>query len=132
MWPTGKEQKITISGSSGLNKDDVDRMVKDAEAHAADDKARREVIDARNQADSLAYSVEKDDQRKPRSPAGDGCEPRGERDHRGSRRRKGESLEAIRKASDELQEGIARDRRSNSTSSRPQAQGRRPQNRTTT
>ena len=56
---TGKEQKITISGSSGLNKDDVDRMVKDAEAHAADDKARRELIDARNQADSLAYSVEK-------------------------------------------------------------------------
>ena len=56
---TGKEQKITISGSSGLNKDEVDRMVKDAEAHAADDKTRREVIDARNQADSLAYSVEK-------------------------------------------------------------------------
>src|SRR5678809_469723 len=56
---TGKEQKITISNSSGLNKDDVDRMVKDAEAHAADDKSRRELIDARNQADSLAYSVEK-------------------------------------------------------------------------
>src|SRR5690242_15195079 len=56
---TGKEQKITISGSSGLNKDDVDRMVKDAEAHAAEDQTRRELIDARNQADSLAYSVEK-------------------------------------------------------------------------
>jgi molecular chaperone DnaK len=56
---TGKEQRITISGSSGLSKDDVDRMVKDAEGHAADDKARREVVDARNQADSLAYSVEK-------------------------------------------------------------------------
>ena len=56
---TNKEQKITISGSSGLNKDDVDRMVKDAQAHAADDTARRELIDARNQADSLAYSVEK-------------------------------------------------------------------------
>jgi molecular chaperone DnaK len=56
---TGKEQKITISGSSGLSKTDVDRMVKDAEAHAADDRARREVIDARNHADSLAYSVEK-------------------------------------------------------------------------
>jgi len=56
---TGKEQKITIAGSSGLNKDDVDRMVKDAEAHAGEDKARRELIDARNQADSLAYSVEK-------------------------------------------------------------------------
>ena len=56
---TAKEQKITISGSSGLSKDDVDRMVKDAQAHAADDTARRELIDARNQADSLAYSVEK-------------------------------------------------------------------------
>ncbi len=56
---TGKEQKITISGSSGLKKDEVDRMVKDAEGHAAGDKARRELVDARNQADSLAYSVEK-------------------------------------------------------------------------
>jgi molecular chaperone DnaK len=56
---TGKEQKITISGSSGLNKEDVDRMVKDAEAHAAEDTARRELIDARNQADTLAYSAEK-------------------------------------------------------------------------
>jgi molecular chaperone DnaK len=56
---TGKEQKITISGSSGLSAADVERMVKDAEAHAADDRARREVIDARNQADALAYSVEK-------------------------------------------------------------------------
>src|SRR6476469_8039545 len=55
---TGKEQKITISGSSGLNKDDVDRMVKDAENHAADDKARRDLIDARNQGDALSYSVE--------------------------------------------------------------------------
>ena len=56
---TGKEQKITISGSSGLNKEDVDRMVKDAEAHASEDKDRRDLIDARNQADSLAYQVEK-------------------------------------------------------------------------
>ena len=56
---TGKEQKITITGSSGLSKDDVEKMVRDAEAHAADDKARRDVIDARNQADSLAWSVEK-------------------------------------------------------------------------
>jgi molecular chaperone DnaK len=56
---TGKEQKITISGSSGLSKDDVARMVADAESHAADDKARRELIDARNQADALAYSVER-------------------------------------------------------------------------
>ncbi|MFN7985315.1 MAG: molecular chaperone DnaK [Vicinamibacterales bacterium] len=56
---TGKEQKITISGSSGLAKDEVDRMVKDAAAHEAEDKQRREVIDARNQADQLAYQAEK-------------------------------------------------------------------------
>src|SRR5688572_10850818 len=56
---TGKEQHIAITGSSGLSKDEVDRMVKDAQAHAADDKGRRELIDARNQADSLAYSAEK-------------------------------------------------------------------------
>jgi molecular chaperone DnaK len=56
---TGKEQKITISGSGGLAKDEVDRMVNDAQSHAAEDQARRELIDARNQADALAYQVEK-------------------------------------------------------------------------
>src|SRR3954471_22877591 len=56
---TGKEQKITISNSSGLSKDDVDRMVKESESHASEDQARRDVIDARNQADTLAYQVEK-------------------------------------------------------------------------
>src|SRR5471032_1709196 len=55
----GKEQKITISGSSGLSKDEVDRMVKEAQSHASEDQARRDLIDARNQADSLAYQVEK-------------------------------------------------------------------------
>src|SRR6188472_3020449 len=56
---TGKEQKITISGSGGLSKEDVDRLVKDAQSHASEDQARRELIDVRNQADSLAYQVEK-------------------------------------------------------------------------
>jgi len=56
---TSKEQKITITSSSGLNKEEVERMVKDAQAHESEDKARRELIDARNQADSLAYQVEK-------------------------------------------------------------------------
>jgi molecular chaperone DnaK len=69
---TGKEQTITIAGSSGLNKDDVDRMVKDAEAHAAEDKTRRELIDVRNHADSLTYSVEKTvDENRDRLPAAD-------------------------------------------------------------
>ena len=56
---TGKEQKITITASSGLNRDDIDKMVKEAEAHAEEDKQRREEIEIRNQADSLAYNTEK-------------------------------------------------------------------------
>ena len=69
---TGKEQKITISGSGGLGKDEVDRMVKDAEAHAGEDKSRRELIDARNQLDSLSYSVEKTlTESKDKLPAGE-------------------------------------------------------------
>ncbi len=100
---TGKEQKITISGSSGLNKDDVDRMVKDAEAHAAEDKSRRELIDARNQADSLAYSVEKTvNENRDRMPAGDVS--RAEAAIKAVRDAAlGDNVEAIRRASDELQ-----------------------------
>jgi molecular chaperone DnaK len=56
---TGKEQRITISGSTSLAKDEIDRMVKDAEAHAAEDKGRREEVEVRNQADGLAYQVER-------------------------------------------------------------------------
>jgi molecular chaperone DnaK len=55
---TGKEQRITITGASGLSKDEVNRMVKDAEAHAADDKTRREEIDTRNRAEAEAYQKE--------------------------------------------------------------------------
>ena len=56
---TAKEQKITISGSTSLDKNEIDRMVRDAEQHSAEDKARRELVEARNMADSLAYSVER-------------------------------------------------------------------------
>ena len=56
---TGKEQKIRIEASSGLNKDEIERMVRDAEKNAAEDKKRREDIDTRNRLDSLAYEVEK-------------------------------------------------------------------------
>jgi molecular chaperone DnaK len=100
---TGKEQKITISGSSGLDKNDVDRMVKDAEAHAAEDQARRELIDARNQADSLAYSVEKTvNEHRDRLPATDVS--RIETAISAVREAvKAENLDAIRRATDELQ-----------------------------
>jgi len=56
---TGREQKITITASSGLAKDDIERMVKDAEMHSADDRARKERIEARNNADSAIYTTEK-------------------------------------------------------------------------
>jgi molecular chaperone DnaK len=56
---TGREQKITITASSGLTKGEVDRLVKDAASHADEDRQRRELVDARNQADALAYQVEK-------------------------------------------------------------------------
>lgn len=56
---TGKEQKITITASSGLSKDEVDRLVREAEMHADEDKRRREEIELKNQADALAYSAEK-------------------------------------------------------------------------
>ncbi|WP_058189768.1 molecular chaperone DnaK [Terracidiphilus gabretensis] len=56
---TGKDTRITITSSSGLSKDEVERMAKDAEAHAAEDKSKREEIEARNGLDSLVYNIEK-------------------------------------------------------------------------
>jgi molecular chaperone DnaK len=56
---TGKEQSIRITASSGLSDEEVQKMVKDAEAHAAEDKKKRELIEARNQADGLVYTTEK-------------------------------------------------------------------------
>jgi molecular chaperone DnaK len=56
---TGKEQKITITASSGLAKDEIDRMVKDAQAHSDEDRKRKEEVEARNRLDSLIYSSEK-------------------------------------------------------------------------
>jgi molecular chaperone DnaK len=56
---TGREQKITITASSGLSKDEIDKMMKDAEAHSADDARKREEIEARNRLDGLVYQMEK-------------------------------------------------------------------------
>jgi molecular chaperone DnaK len=56
---TGKEQAMTITGGTALGKDEIDRMVKEAESFAAEDHARREAAEARNQADQLVYQVEK-------------------------------------------------------------------------
>jgi molecular chaperone DnaK len=87
---TGKEQKIIIQASSGLSDDEIDKMVKDAEAHVAEDKAKRELIDLRNQADHLAYQTEKQlEEYKDKIPAGD--------------------LDEIRKALEELKEAAKGD-----------------------
>src|SRR5437899_4938151 len=56
---TGKDQKITITSSSGLSKEEVERMAKEADAHAAEDKTKREEIEAKNQLDSMVYNIEK-------------------------------------------------------------------------
>ena len=56
---TGKEQSIRITASSGLSEEEIDKMVKDAESHASEDKKKRELIEARNQADGLVYTTEK-------------------------------------------------------------------------
>jgi len=101
---TGKEQKITISGTGGLSKDEVDRLVKEASSHAGEDQARRDLIDARNQADSLAYQAEKTvSGNRDRLPAGEVA--RLETAIAGARKAaEGEDLAAIRKATEELQQ----------------------------
>jgi molecular chaperone DnaK len=100
---TGKEQKITITASSGLSKDEVDRMVKDAQSHAAEDKQRREFIDAKNQGDSLAYQVEKTlNENREKLPVGDLS--RVEASIAEVRTRaEGDDLQALKKAIDDLQ-----------------------------
>jgi molecular chaperone DnaK len=56
---TGREQKIEIKSDSGISKEEIERMIKDAEAHAAEDHKRREQVDARNELDSMIYRLEK-------------------------------------------------------------------------
>jgi molecular chaperone DnaK len=56
---SGKEQKIVIQSSSGLSKDEVEKMRKDAEAHAAEDEARRALVESRNKAEQVSYDIEK-------------------------------------------------------------------------
>jgi molecular chaperone DnaK len=100
---TGKEQKITISGSGGLSKDDVDRLVKEAQSHASEDQARRDLIDARNQADSLSYQVEKTvNENRQKIAVGDLSKIEAAIANL-RRLSQGEDLAAIRKATEELQ-----------------------------
>ena len=100
---TGKEQKITISGTGGLSKDEVDRLVKEATSHAGEDQARRDLIDARNQIDSLAYQAEKTlADNRDRVPAGEVATLESAI-AAAKKAAEGDDLAAVRKAADELQ-----------------------------
>ena len=76
---TGKDQKITITSSSGLSKEEVERMAKEADAHSAEDKAKRDEIEAKNQLDSMVYNIEKMLREHGDKISGDGARRRGER-----------------------------------------------------
>jgi molecular chaperone DnaK len=99
---TGKEQSISITASSGLSKDEIDKMVRDAEAHADEDKKKREAIEARNHADSMVYSTEKS--LKEHGDKIDAVE-KGNIENKLAELKKlmeGEDAEAIKKCTDEL------------------------------
>ncbi|MDD2899828.1 MAG: Hsp70 family protein, partial [Desulfuromonadaceae bacterium] len=99
---TGKEQSISITASSGLSKEEIDKMVRDAEAHADEDKKKREAIEARNHADSMVYTTEKS--LKEHGDKIDAVE-KGTIENKLAELKKlmeGEDAEAIKKATDEL------------------------------
>jgi molecular chaperone DnaK len=99
---TGKEQSISITASSGLSKEEINKMVRDAEAHADEDKKKREAIEARNHADSMVYSTEKS--LKEHGDKIDAVE-KGTIENKLAELKKlmeGEDAEAIKKATDEL------------------------------
>ncbi|UUZ85480.1 molecular chaperone DnaK [Paenibacillus sp. P26] len=105
---TGKSQKITITSSSGLSDEEIDRMMKDAESHAEEDRKRKELVEARNQADQLVYSVEKTIK-----DLGDKVD-QGEIDKANAAKEKvkkaleGDNLEEIKAASEELTQIVQR------------------------
>jgi molecular chaperone DnaK len=99
---TGKEQSIRITASSGLSKEEIDKMVREAESHADEDKKKRELIEARNQADSLVYTTEKS--LKEHGDKIDAAEKQKIEDAAAALKKvmEGSDAEAIKKASDEL------------------------------
>jgi molecular chaperone DnaK len=103
---TGKSQKITITSSSGLSDEEIDRMMKDAEAHAEEDRKRKELVEAKNNADQLVYTVEKTIK-----DLGDKVDA-GEVEKANAAKEavkqalEGDDVEAIKKATDELSEVV--------------------------
>jgi len=99
---TGKQQAITITGHSGLDEQEIDRMVKDADAHSAEDKKRREIIDAKNQADQMVYNLEKLlRENKEKIPADEATRVQSEIDNT-KKAAEGEDVEAIKQAMEKL------------------------------
>ena len=95
-----------VGGSSGLAKDEVERMVKDAQSHAAEDQARRELIDARNEADNAAHRVEKF-LKENGDKLGDNAKPLELAAQKAREAMKGDDLAAIKRATQDLQQAMA-------------------------
>ena len=104
---TGKEQKIRIEASSGLSENEIDRMVKDAEAHASEDEERREKVEARNQLDSLVYQVEKDSEEWGDKVADATRERLNDAVEKAKEALKGDDTGAINQARDELMQAFS-------------------------
>jgi molecular chaperone DnaK len=99
---TGKQQAITITGHSGLDDQEIDRMVNDADAHSAEDKKRREIIDIRNQADQMVYNLEKLlRENKEKIPTDEAIQVQAEIDNM-KKASEGEDVEAIKQAMEKL------------------------------
>ena len=103
---TGKSQNITIQSDSGMSKDDIDRMVKEAEAHAAEDKAQKESIEIRNNADSMVYQAEKLIKEMGDKAEAGQVEKAKAAIEKVKEALKGTDTEAIKKATEELQEPL--------------------------
>jgi molecular chaperone DnaK len=103
---SGKEQKVTVTASTNLNKADIDRMVQESRAHEAEDKKRREVIDARNTADTLVYQTEKAlRELGDKVPASDAQNIQGKIDELKSAAQ-GDDLNRIKKASEQVEQAF--------------------------
>jgi hypothetical protein len=120
---TGKEQKIVIKASSGLTDDEIKRMVKDAEAHAEEDKKFRELVDTRNQADALIHASEKS-----LAELGDKVQTAGARRASSRRSRRPEGRHEVRRQGPHRRQGQGAGRggdgRCGPTPSRPRPRGR--------
>ena len=119
---SGRQQQVTITATSGLTKDEVDRMVKEAEAHAAEDARRREEIELRNQTDALVYSVQRSLSERRDSLSESDRRAVEQAVDAARQALAAQNVDAIRRAHDELVRvaGVLE------TSSRTAAQGRRP------